>query len=454
MNFLSDYIIAPSGQHLKLLEFLAIVIYTVHLPYVALVIGSSGVAMWLTFSDHEIPSPRFARLAEDLLRTFLGNKLHMLVLGVLPLFALPFLYAQWFDAVPFAPIGYLVLPIPGILIGFALLWLYRSTFAGRKNEFHKHMGLGTLALLTLMGSYFVLLSAVVRLQDPEKWYRLTNLVILLLNWNVIYKFLFFVHAAFAFTGVGMLFFLFRWSDRPTTGDPEYAAFVRKFGAGLALAFSFALPVFNLLYVFTSPDVIFDSTVYGIAAATVFVCMLVAYMMLASLRSAAPRYTAAAFSMLIVVFVLSSTYDVRAMANANREHAVLLEQEAAKKRMEHEAEIDAKIAEQSGSSVGEETFNRVCTQCHRFDQKLVGPALATVLGKYNLESLKAFIANPTKVDPAYPPMPNPGLTAAQIAAVAAYELEHYQQAAGGAAGQTTAPGATPPDTTITQPEVKH
>ena len=83
---------------------------------------------------------------------------------------------------------------------------------------------------------------------------------------------------------------------------------------------------------------------------------------------------------------------------------------------------------------------------------MGPPLASVLGKYNLESLKAFIANPTKVDPAYPPMPNPGLSPAQIAAVAQYELDHYKQAAGG--GATTAPGATPPDSTRTESGVKH
>jgi cytochrome c len=449
MDFLSQHIIAPSGQHLRMLEFLAVVIYTIHLPYIGLVIGSTAVAMWLTFSDHEIPNARFARLAEDLLRTFLGHRLQMLVLGVLPLLALPFLYAIWFDGVPYAPIGYIMLPVPGIAVGFVLLWLYRGSFAGRKNAFHRHMALGTLALAVLLGSYFVLLSSVVRLQDPEKWFRLKNLAILLLNWNVIYKFLYFVHAAFAITGVGILFFLFRWSDRPTTGDPEYAAFARKFGAGLALAFSFALPVFNLLYVFTSPDVVFDSTVYLIAVANVFACMLIAYMMLATLRAKAPRYATVAFIMAVVVFVLSSVFDVRAMANANREHAVLLEQAAEKERLEREASIEQAIAAASGSNLGEETFNKVCMQCHRFNEKLVGPPLAQRLPSYNLESLKAFIANPTKKDPAYPPMPNPGLTAVQVNAVAQYVLDHYQ--AGGAAG--AAPGAAD-TTTTTAPEVTH
>jgi mono/diheme cytochrome c family protein len=319
------------------------------------------------------------------------------------------------------------------------------------------MGLGTLALMVMMGSYFVLLSSVVRLQDPEKWFRLKNLAILLLNWNVIYKFLFFVHAAFAITGVGILFFLFRWSDRPTTGDPDYAAFTRKFGAGLTLAFTFALPVFNLLYVFTSPDVVFDSTVYLIAVANVFVCMLVAFMMLATLRSPGPRFTTLAFVSVLAVFILSSVFDVRAMANANREHATLLEQAAEKERLEREAGIEQAIAAASGANLGEETFTKVCMQCHRFNEKLVGPPLAQRLPSYNLESLKAFISNPTKKSPDYPPMPNPGLSAVQIDAVAKYVLENYKTggapAAGGATtGTAPAPGAA--DTTQTQPGVQH
>ena len=433
MDFLSQHIIAPSGQHLKMLEFLAIVTYTIHLPYIAMVIGSTALALWLTFSDHEIPNSNFARLADDVLRTFLGNTTAMLVLGVLPLFALPILYGIWFDSVPMAPIGYIVMPIPGVVLGLVILRFYRSTFSGRKTNYNQHMGLGTLGLLILIGSYFVLLSSVIRLQDPEKWFRLKNLVILLLNWNVIWKFLFFLHAAFGITGAAILFFMFRWSNRATSGDPAYAAFVRKFASGISLAFCFALPLFDLLYVFTSPDIVFDSTTYLMATGIVFVCMLIAFMLIGSLRAGAARHVASIFTMFLIVFVLSASFDVRAMANANKEHAVLLEAQSEKKKAEREAEIEATLAEQSGSSVGEETFNKVCVQCHRFDTKLVGPPLAEKLGSYTKESLVAFILNPTKKDPAYPPMPNPGLTQAQAAAVAEYELSHYKEATGGAPG---------------------
>ena len=433
MDFLTQHVIPPTAQHMSLLEFLAVVTYAIHLPYIAMVMGSTAMAMWLTFSDSEIPNPRFARLAGDLIETVLGNRFAMLVLGVMPLFVLPFIYGQWFVGAPLAPIKYIVLAIPGVLVGLGFLALYKNSFAERKTHFQMHMGLGTLGLGILMGSYFVLMSAVARLHDPEKWFRLKNLALVLLNWNVIWKFLFFVHLAFALTGALILFFLLRWSRERTVGDAEYTVFVRKFGAGVGLAFCFALPVFFLFYVFTSPDVVFDNLNYLLATAVVFVSMLIAFAFFGALRSREPRFGATTFSLFVLVFVLAGSFDVRAMANANREHARIIEQAAEKEVMEREVELETAMAEASGKNLGEETFNKVCMQCHRFDEKLVGPPLSTVLPKYNHESLKAFILSPTKVDPAYPPMPNPGLTPAQADAVAAYELAHL---AGAASGDTT------------------
>jgi cytochrome c len=442
MDFLNPHVIAPTAQHMSLLEFLAVVTYAIHLPFVALVIGSTAVAAWLTFSDYELPTPRFARLAGDLIDTALGHRLAVLVLGVMPLFVFPFIYGQWFVGAQGAPLEYIVFAIPGVVAGFVLLDLYRRSFPARKTKFRLHMGLGLMGLAALLASYFVLLSTVARLHDPEKWFRLTNLAILLLNWNVIWKFLFFVHLAFALTGSAILFFLLRWSRERVAGDPDYAAFARRFGAGLGLAFCFALPVFFLFYVYTSPDVVFDNTNYLLATAVVFVSLLIAYAFVGALRSREPRFGATTFTLFVVVFALAGSFDVRAMANANREHARVIEQAAEKTALEREAELQAAMAGAAGANLGEETFKNVCAQCHRFEEKLVGPALAQVLPKYDAESLKAYLLNPTKVDPAYPPMPNPGLTPVQAAAVAAYELSHLSALQGGATPTTPTPPAAP------------
>jgi cytochrome c len=207
-----------------------------------------------------------------------------------------------------------------------------------------------------------------------------------------------------------------------------------------------VPVFNLFYVFTSADVVFDSTVYVLGAAVTLVTMLIAYAFVGALRAGQPRFGATTFALFIFVFVLSSTFDVRSMANANREHARLIEIRAEREKLEKEAVIEATMAANAGRDLGEETFNAVCMQCHRMNEKLVGPPLATVLTKYagNPSGLEKIVHNPVKVNPDFPPMPNPGLTPAKAAAVAKYLL-----------GQIGAPGegAEADAQTTTQTEVQ-
>jgi hypothetical protein len=141
MDFLTQHIIPPTAQHMKLLEFLAVVTYVIHLPYIAMVMGSTAVSMWLTFSDHELPNPRFARLAGDLIDTVLGNRFTMLVLSIMPLFVLPFVW-QWFVCSQTVP-----LKVPsclrdsGVVVGLFVLNLYRARLRA-KSKFHAHIGWG------------------------------------------------------------------------------------------------------------------------------------------------------------------------------------------------------------------------------------------------------------------------------------------------------------------------
>jgi mono/diheme cytochrome c family protein len=436
MEFLSEHVIPPTGHYLDLLQVLAVIIYLIHLPYVGIAMGSTILSMWLTFRDREIPDANFSRFAGELVETFLGNKYAMLVLGIFPLLTLPFIYAQWFAGLDATPVHYIPMAIPGVALGMVLLFLYRASYPARATNFATHMLFGTGGVLVLLGSYFLLMCATGRLHDPEKWFRVTNVLIMVLNWNVIWKFLFFVHAAFAITGGAVLFFFFRWPRKgQAAADDDYASFVRKFAGGIAIAFTFSLPVWYLFYIFTTPDVAFDKGVYVLAAALVLVAMITAFVLLSVLSSPRPRWGTTTFTLFLVIFALMNIVDQRAMVNANQEHAALLSIEHEKEKAEREAEIEAAMAQQSGKDVGKETFESVCMQCHRFDSKLVGPPLNTVLPNYaaNPEALRQFLANPTKRNPDYPPMPNPGLTKAQINAVAEYVLSQLDQESGGGTG---------------------
>jgi len=82
--------------------------------------------------------------------------------------------------------------------------------------------------------------------------------------------------------------------------------------------------------------------------------------------------------------------------------------------------------------GEAIFNRVCSACHRWDSRVVGPALEGVLPEYREDraALEAFLRSPQKVDPDFPPMPDPGLSDSEIEAVASYLLDRLEQEAEG------------------------
>lgn len=431
MEFLSEHLIPPTGHYLQLLEVLAVMTYLIHLPYIGMVIGSTALAMWLTFSNHEIPNPNFERLASELMDMFLGSKVAICVFGIFPLFVLPLIYAQWFAGSGATTLDYIPMSIPFVIVAFVLLFLYRNSFASRKTNLHTHLGLGTFGLLILLAAYFVLLSAVARLHDPEKWYRIKDIGIMLLNWNVIWKFLFFLHASFVVTGAGILFFR-NWPGGDRVMDADYASFVRRLASGIMLAFSFALPVFYLFYIFTSPDIVFDNTVYVVAASVAVLAMFAAQVALTALRDVHPGHGASALVVVLTLFLAAGVVDLRAMANANREHAYAAEVATERQRATREAELEALLHASGGANLGEEVYTNTCLQCHRMDEKLVGPPLRTVLVKYvdDVEKLKDFLASPTKVNSEYPPMPNPGLTSAQIDAVTEYVIQQLDGGEGG------------------------
>jgi cytochrome c len=133
-----------------------------------------------------------------------------------------------------------------------------------------------------------------------------------------------------------------------------------------------------------------------------------------------RFGSLIFFVLILAMVSFLIKDQKAMTSATEKHSMVLS-----------TEYDRILAELKGEGTvavlsGKEIYDVRCASCHKFDQKLVGPAHNDVLPKYvgKEAQLVAFIRNPGKIDPAYPPMPNPGLKPQEADAVAKYLLEEF------------------------------
>lgn len=133
-----------------------------------------------------------------------------------------------------------------------------------------------------------------------------------------------------------------------------------------------------------------------------------------------RFGSLIFLVLILASIALIVKDQKAMTNATEKHSLVLS-----------TQYNTILAELKGEGTvavlsGKEIYDVRCASCHKFDQKFVGPAHKDVLPKYVGKEAKlvAFIRNPVKVDPAYPPMPNPGLKPQEADAVAKYLLDEF------------------------------
>jgi cytochrome c len=81
------------------------------------------------------------------------------------------------------------------------------------------------------------------------------------------------------------------------------------------------------------------------------------------------------------------------------------------------------AEEAVASPGERTFRTLCTGCHAFGRRLVGPPVEEIAGVYrdNPDGLIAWVRSPGKKREGYPQMPPIRMQEAQYRAVAEYVL---------------------------------
>jgi cytochrome c len=205
-------------------------------------------------------------------------------------------------------------------------------------------------------------------------------------------------------------------------EEEYSNFVKQKIVRVTFFVSILIPVFLLINIFGLPSSSLTGTVFFYAIISLILLFLgfhFLYLLTKEIKgtTAALLFFALVFS--IAAFIIS---DQKAMATATKFQSASLS-----------AEFDKYFAElkDEGKTVAinaAELYQVKCGSCHKWDQKLVGPPHLEVLPKYvgKEAQLVAFIRNPVKVNPAYPPMPNPGLKPNEANALAKYLLETYTE----------------------------
>ncbi|MFZ0390067.1 MAG: c-type cytochrome, partial [Calditrichia bacterium] len=135
-------------------------------------------------------------------------------------------------------------------------------------------------------------------------------------------------------------------------------------------------------------------------------------------------------MFIIIFIFMIVNDHFARENAVANHLELLTQRAeeVETSLREEREAGRAQAVEVDLALGRDVYQNICSSCHRFDEKLVGPPYNEVLPKYanKKDELIEFVKNPYDISPSYPPMPDLGLNEQQVRSVIAYLFEQLEE----------------------------
>jgi cytochrome c551/c552 len=393
------------------LKFIYFFSLFVHLGFAAILYGGSCLAVFSDLFSGREQDGLHRKLSADLLARVIltpGSSVLFVLTLAMAFFSLQASYSSVKIPVFFSG-GLLLL----LALALFLLHLYRGL---RERESGRGVALvvGLTALCLLSGVYFILACGATFLLMPERWPVLAATPTLVLSWSGVARFLEFVCLAFILTGAGMVLFSGR--------NGEDKRLVGRTGAAVALAFLLALPLCLLLDLVNLPLLAHSVPRFGVAAVTVVTAATAVLLLLPLCFEPLRRSVKLPFVLalgLLFLFVLGD--------HLGRESALtpLVLQEVSAFPLPRTATIPAAppSSQESMAGSGEEIFNRVCSGCHAFDRRRVGPPLNDVLPGYRGRrgALAEFIANPVKMNPDYPAMPDPGLSEAEISAVVDFLL---------------------------------
>ena len=429
MTFLDTLISPPRADHVLIAKYIIVTLSLFFIPYLSILFGSTLFSLGFSFRGQREENPLFWRFGKDIAETLIGGVGAAVILGVLPVLTLAVAYAQVLYGTDIKIVQYFLFTLIFIILAIIATLLFKRSFQTRDRSMGSHLLLGVIALGLQHVAIYGFVSSVSIILYPEKWAFVRTIIPLPFEWNMVARLGMLMNGALAITGVAILFFFFNWMGGKQGLDETYRSYIRKFGGGVALGFSMLQTVFMVWFLATLPVMAKSSSVYYIAIGSVFVLLIMAYFLYGILSEAKVQY-GAHVTVLLVVFLLVSLIG----ENTARENALLYQNYALQKIEEQiRSELEAqRLMEQGGEAasfaLGEQIYNQKCIACHRFDQKLVGPAYMDVLPKYkdNIDALKNFILNPVKVNPELPFMPNQGLKPNEAEAAAIYLLKKYEE----------------------------
>ncbi|HSL89117.1 MAG TPA: c-type cytochrome [Ignavibacteriaceae bacterium] len=443
MEFLDDLVLPQSAEHIELLHYMLSLVLILFIPFISIVFGGLILSLYHKRKGLKNSDSYALKYAKDVIQFVTVNNGVGVILGIVPLLTAILIFAQLLHTAQVSTVSYLALSFLFVTVGLIMTYVYRHSFvisqifsSVDKNNISDQNAIteveklkfstqtlavqnGKWAVLFLFIGIWLFIGAITTAANFSI-FDVSGVLQLLFSYKVIINLLIFISFAFVLTGSAVLFGYLYWKENLQITE-EYRNFLRTASAKTALYFAVPLPFLIALNLFSIPESFLSGTVffYGITALLlIFLGWHFIYMILQYKKY---NYSALLFFTIIFAVMALIIKDQVAITNATATHSIVLS-----------TQFDEMLSELRGAGgiaeiSGKELYEVRCASCHQFEQKLVGPPHKDVLPKYigKESQLVAFIRNPVKIDPAYPPMPNPGLKPQEAEAVAKYLMETYK-----------------------------
>lgn len=444
MEFLNNFVLPQSAEHIVLLHYMLLILLFLFIPFISIVFGGTILSIIYDKKGKKENSNYYSRLAKEIVEITTINKSVGFILGVAPVLTAIIIYSQLLHNSKITNLNYLGLALLSVTVALIFIYSYRYSLSFNnifksisKKELSDHIvredvnklsdesqrisqKAGTFGVLFLFFGLWFFVTAITIPSVYTNW-NADGFIAGMFSWEVLSRFIFYLFFSLTLTGGMVLFTFLEDEKKKRIKDEDYSLFVKQKIIRITFYNAVFIPLFLLIILFSLPENSLTGTVFTysiISLILLFFGYHFLYLLTKQIKgtTAALLFFALIFS--IAAFIIS---DQKAMATSTKFHSAVLS-----------AEFDSYLAELKGEGTiieinAAEIYQVRCASCHKWDQKLVGPAHNDVLPKYvgNEAQLVAFIRNPVKIDPEYPPMPNPGLKPNEADAVAKYLLETYK-----------------------------
>ena len=445
MEFLNNFVLPQSAEHIELLHYMLLIVLFLFIPFISIVFGGVILSVIYRKKAERENNNYYLRLAKEISEITTINKSVGFILGFVPIITAIIIYSQLLHNSDVTNLNYLALSLVFVAIALVLVYSYRYSLSFNRifnsisktdladpnvvedvnylsNESQRiSQKAGNFGILFLFLGLWFFVTAITIPALYSSW-TMTNFIGALFTWEVLSRFIFYLLFAITLTGGMILFTFLEDEKKKRIKDEAYSVFVKQKIIRVTFYSAVLIPLFLLISILGLPKASLTGTVFTYAIISLILLFFgyhFLYLLTKEIKgtTAALLFFALIFS--IAAFIIG---DQKAMASSTKFHSAILS-----------AEFDKYFAELKGEGKTVEInaadiYQVKCASCHKWDQKLVGPAHMDVLPKYvgKEAQLVAFIRNPVKVDPAYPPMPNPGLKPNEAEAVAQYLLETYEE----------------------------